>query len=232
MKVGPETPLRSTCDLSDSLLPGQLWELHSADLSKTRKQRLEAAAARRTAHLRLLLQDVHDPHNISACLRSAEAFGIQAVDIVERKPRFKVSTAAKGVGSWLDVRTFSDIPTAIASLHRDGYAIAVALPQSGAVSLEEIPLDQPLALVFANEHEGADRTWVESADYCFTIPMVGLVESLNVSVSAAVALYSLRSRLDQTLSERAMLSLTQSRELLDRWGCRIAERRRHKAGLG
>lgn len=200
-------------------LPPDLWEVLRARFSPARQQRILDVVGKRTAHVRLVLQDVHLPHNISACLRSAEAFGVSHCDIVRIKPsRFKPSGAARGVESWLQVQAYSSIPECAAVLKASGYHIVAAIPRQEAVVLEAVPIDKPLAVLFGNEHAGVDPQWNEYIDGYFTIPMCGMVESLNISVSAAVSLFSLTQRMQAELPrETYYLSQVQQQALLGEW---------------
>jgi tRNA (guanosine-2'-O-)-methyltransferase len=200
-------------------LPSDLWEVLRSRFSAPRQQRLLEVASKRTSHIRLVLQDVHLPHNISACLRSAEALGVLHCDIVRMKTsRFKPSGAARGVESWLQVHSFSSISDCALSLKEQGYKLVAAIPRQEAVPLDQVVIDQPLAVLFGNEHSGVDPLWNEYIDGFFTIPMCGMVESLNISVSAAISLFSLTQRMQALLSAEAYyLSSVQQQALLGEW---------------
>ncbi len=193
------------------------WKDLLPRLTERRRERLEAAASKRTNHIRLVIQDIHHPHNVSACMRSAEAFGIQHVDIVTMREKFNPSTVTKGVTSWLKLTRHADVDSCAAQLKAAGYRIAAGYPAQDATPLDQIAIDTPLAVVFANEHSGADPAWDEHVDVRFTIPMVGLVESLNISVSCAITLYTLRQKLERHLGQRAQLAPAQVAALLDEW---------------
>lgn len=198
--------------------PGQQWRDIQPRLTTERVAKLERAARLRTNHIRLVVQDIHHPHNVSACMRSAEAFGVLGVDVVNIKEKFNPSTVARGVHHWLRIRKFAAADTCIASLKAQGYRIAAGVPYDADYTLPEIPVDRPLAVVFGNEHAGVDQAWLENADVRFTIPMDGLVESLNISVSAAITLFFLTHKSKTTLpAARYHLTEVQQLELLDEW---------------
>lgn len=205
--------------------PSDAWQLLSPQMSPVRRAKLEKVAAARSAYLRLVLQDIHDPHNIGACLRSAEAFGIQNVDLINVQQKFgKPSSVARGARYWLDIHKFNSIPTYLAALRRAGYALAAAYPVQDAVPVSEIPLDRPLAVVFGNEHAGLHPDWREHIDHRFTIPMYGMVESFNISVSVALTLFSLHERCTAKLpAERFFLSHEERQSLLNRWACQQSQ---------
>lgn len=175
----------------------------------------------RTRRVRLIVQDVHQPHNVSACIRSAEAFGVQNIDVVTLTTKFNASTVAKGVDEWVDIQKHETVDACIDSLHKQGYLVAAAFPHGKAVSLEDLPVDRPIAVAFGNEHAGLATEWRDKADVCFTIPMFGIVESMNISVCAAISLYELTTRARKTLPpETYLLSEAERRELLNKWICR------------
>jgi tRNA (guanosine-2'-O-)-methyltransferase len=200
--------------------PDEAWQYLSPQLSDARREKLLKASASRTRFVRLVIQDVHQPHNISACVRSAEAFGIQNIDVVNLNTKFSLSTVARGVDKWVHINQHASIEACAKSLHDQGYVIAAAWPQANAVPLNDLPLDRPIAVVFGNEHLGLAAPWREHADISFTIPMYGLVESLNISVSAAITLHELTQRARQSLaSERYFLSQIERQALLNEWVC-------------
>jgi tRNA (guanosine-2'-O-)-methyltransferase len=160
-------------------VPADAWEVLSPTLSSQRCQRMQQIAGQRTHHVRLVIQDIHNPHNISACLRSAEAFGISRVDIVNTRAFFKVSTASSGVGSWLELRVHTSIAACIAELKNQGYALMLGMPNLDAKPLQQLEVDRPIAVIFGNEHSGVSPEWFNGIDGTFTVPMVGFVESLN-----------------------------------------------------
>lgn len=206
-------------DQTDQAPPGRIWKDLVPRLTSTRAERLEGAASRRTNHIRLVIQDVHHPHNVSACLRSAEAFGVLNVHVVTMRESFSPSTVARGVTSWLRVHRHVSVADCAAALKSMGYCIALGVPpHSATFTLPEVPVDIPLAIVFGNEKEGVSPEWREHANLLFTIPMEGLVESLNISVSAAVTLFQLTQRAKKTVEPNAyFLPETDRLTLLDEW---------------
>jgi len=200
--------------------PDDAWALLSPQLTDARRLRMEQVARARTRHIRLVLQDIHQPHNVSAALRSAEAFGVLCTDVVTLREAFRPSTVARGVHHWLELTRHRSVATCASALKAQGYRLATALPRPDALALDQLPLDQPLAVVFGNEHAGVDPAWDPHIDYRFTIPMVGMVESLNISVAAAVSLYQLTQRARMNLGEQKYyLNPVDLRRLLNRWIC-------------
>ncbi len=201
--------------------PADAWQLLSGKLSPERRAKMEKVARQRSGYLRLVLQDVHDPHNVGACLRSAEAFGIQNVDLVNVQQKFgKPSSVARGSRYWLNMQKFNSIELYLAALRTHGYAIAAAYPAQDAVTVGEIPIDRPLAIVFGNEHAGLHASWMDHIDHRFTIPMYGMVESFNISVSVALTLFNLQQRCRTAVAaDRFYLNAAERNQLLNRWIC-------------
>lgn len=201
--------------------PRDAWALLSPRLTPSRQARMQAVAASRSSHIRLVLQDLHDVHNIAACLRSAEAMGILHVDVVDRKSRFLHSSASRGARAWLTLKRWDSEAECAASLKQQGYLLAGAYPSADAVPLHAVAIAQPLAIVFGNEHAGLAPAWQELLDLRFTIPMYGMVESFNISVAAAVSLYDLSTRARHSLgAAQYALSPDAQRDLLCSWVCR------------
>ena len=208
-----------------SRYPTDAWDLLSAKLSAGRKERMIAMAAQRTAYVRLVVQDLVDPHNISACLRSADAFGVLHVDVVTARQKYRPSTASRGSGQWLKIKRWESIAAAAKSLKAAGYRIAAAYPSAQGRLLEDLPLAEPIALLFGNEHDGVDDAWLPYVDEKFQVPMTGMAESLNVSVCAAICLYATTRRAQvQIEAERYYIPAFEQHELLCEWICKYHSR--------
>ena len=196
-------PLRHSADV--------VIEALSRVVTPERLRRLEEVVAHRTDALTIVLDRIADPHNSSAVLRSAEAFGVQNVHAVVGEHGFRASQGvSKGTQRWLDVTRYDTAEGCARRLKADGYAIYVAA--MGAETTVEMLHGVPrLAIVFGNEHRGVSASMRELADGAFSIPMRGFVESLNVSVAAAITVQSL------VLAGRPPLSPDKQRELLARF---------------
>jgi tRNA (guanosine-2'-O-)-methyltransferase len=151
-----------------------------------RRARIDEAAASRLGGLRLLIENLHDPHNGAAVLRSAEAFGIQRVDVVESAEPFRFSSVVtQGCEKWLDVVRHATLAGALAAQSAEGFALYAAVPGATA-TLEDLDFARPAVVMVGNEHAGLGPEAVAAADVCFGIPMPGLTRSLNLSVAAAL----------------------------------------------
>jgi tRNA (guanosine-2'-O-)-methyltransferase len=151
-----------------------------------RRARIDDAAARRLGGLRLVIENLHDPHNGAAVLRSAEAFGVQRVEVIESVEPFQFSsTVTQGCEKWLDVVRHATLSEAVAALRADGFALYAAVP-GAAATVEDLDFARPAAVMIGNEHEGLGSEALAAADVRFGIPMAGMTRSLNLSVAAAL----------------------------------------------
>ena len=158
-------------------------------LSERRVARLDAVLSRRTRNLALVLEDIHDPHNASACLRSAEGLGLQDVYAIEADVSLAPSRrVVQGADKWLDLHRFETTPSCLEALRAEGYRVYASDLQADT-SLDAIDFRERVALAFGNEHAGASQALFDGADATFCIPMRGFSQSFNVSVAVAVCLY-------------------------------------------
>ncbi len=167
------------------------WDLLAPFLTEERRSRLEEVLARRTAVLRLVAEDLYDAHNLSAILRTAEAFGIQHVHLAGSAPGELNPRVALGAERWLTVERERDAPACLARLKGLGYTIAAAAPGGAAADPLSWEPPGPVALVVGNEHAGLSAAALAAADVVLRIPTTGFTRSLNVSVSAALLIHVL-----------------------------------------
>jgi len=175
-------------------------ELSQLSVGKTEKwprtsrraDRVAAVLSRRQPDLTVVLENVHDPHNVSAVLRSCDAVGILDVHAVyseeERPPAFARTTSASAA-KWITVHTHDTLAGCYAALRAQGFAILATAVEDRSVDIYDQDLTQPVAIVFGNEQRGLSPEAINGADTLVRIPMLGMVESLNISVACAVTLY-------------------------------------------
>lgn len=186
-------------------------------VTERRLQRMREVAAKRTRFVTLLLDDVHDPHNLAAVLRSADAFGIADVHAIEQTSRIRISRhVARGAERWVHLYRYASAKVAIEALRQQGYQIWVAAGEARAARLQDWPGTQPTVFVFGNEHSGVCPQLRALADQCFAVPMVGMVESLNISVACAVTLASVRVKLEAS-NQNFVLAAGEQQALLQYW---------------
>ncbi|MBL7889293.1 MAG: RNA methyltransferase [Bacteroidia bacterium] len=181
----------------------ELIEYLSQFVSDTRKAKMEQVLENRTRHITIVLEDLYQPHNASAVLRSCDIFGVQDIHIVENNNAYTVNKdIAMGSPKWLNLHKYRKAENnsldCIQKLKAKGYRIVATSPHKNGYELKDLPVDKPLALVFGTELTGISDTVREHADEFVMIPMYGFTESFNISVSAALCLHSTVERLHQT----------------------------------
>lgn len=191
-------------------------------MTPERKERLLSVINKRQANLAVVLENVEDPHNISAVMRTADAVGIQDVFVLTTKvPRHKkwgIKSSSSAV-KWLTVHQFTDTAALVAALRSRYDKIYTTHLADGAMSLYDIDFSGSVALVFGNEQTGVSEEIRRLADGNFVIPMMGIIRSLNISVACAVSIYEAMRQ--KTLAGHfAAPSLPEPRrtELLTEWG--------------
>ena len=163
-----------------------------------RQGRVAAVLARRQPDLTVVLENVHDPHNVSAVLRSCDAVGVLRVHTIyteEERPEGFARTSSASAAKWVDAVHHESVESCYAALRAAGFAIVATAVRPDSTDLYDLDLTRPTALVFGNEQRGASEAAVAGADARCVIPMMGMVQSLNISVACAVTLYeALRQR--------------------------------------
>lgn len=156
-----------------------------------RLERLRTALERRQTDLHLVLENVHDPHNVSAVLRTCDAIGIDTVHLVYSEGKFPRLSKASSTGAlkWLELISHNSIDDCYRQLRQEGCAIISTYLGPDTRDLYAIDYRLPTAIVFGNENKGISEEAMKGSDATISIPMVGLVTSLNISVACAVTLY-------------------------------------------
>jgi tRNA (guanosine-2'-O-)-methyltransferase len=158
----------------------------------------------RTRHFTVAIEDIYQPHNASAVVRSCEIFGVQDVHVIENKYKFYASNqVAKGAQKWLNFSLYNkkDVNNTfqcINSLRNKGYKIIATTPHNNSCVLQDFDITQKSAFFFGVEKEGLSKYVMENADGFLKIPMVGFTESLNISVAAAIILQSMNVKLKKS----------------------------------
>lgn len=161
-------------------------------MTEERTKRLNNVLAKRQPGLTIVLENVSDPHNISAVMRTCDAVGVQDIYILNTSIGLHEAWSAKTSSSaakWLTVHQFTDAAECFAALRKKFSRIYTTHLSTDAVSLYDLNLTESVALVFGNEHGGVSKEIIEMADGNFIIPQVGIIKSLNISVACAVSLY-------------------------------------------
>jgi len=188
--------------------------------TERRLQRIEAVLRHRQPDLTVVMENIHDPHNVSAILRSCDAAGVMGVQLVYTDTEFpdigkKSSASAK---KWIGRRRFKSVKECYDQLHEEGFTILATHLEERAQSIYEVDLTKRVALVVGNEHEGVSSEAAELADGILKIPMFGMIQSLNVSVATAVLLFeAVRQRITGGQYDASKLPESAMRELMKEW---------------
>ena len=190
-------------------------------MTPERRQRIEAVLEKRQGDLTVILENVFDPHNISAVMRSCDAVGISEIFVLNTKiPRHRKwgKKSSSSAAKWLLVHQFDDAQKCFSEVRKRYSRILTTWLGADSVSLYDLDLTQPVALVFGNEHTGVSEEIRQMGDGNFVIPQVGMISSLNISVACAVSLYEAfrqRQLADHYKSRR--LSAEQYEKLKNDW---------------
>lgn len=158
-------------------------------MSPERYQRIRQMLRMRQTDLTVCMEEVHKPHNVSAVVRSCDAVGIHQIHAVwDKKTRLRKGTAM-GSQNWVKTQSHDTIADAVGHLKSQNMQVLVTHLSDKAVDFREIDYTKPTAIILGQEKYGATDTAIELADQDIVIPMVGMVQSLNVSVAAALVLY-------------------------------------------
>jgi len=161
-------------------------------MTPERKQKLLSVLSKRQTNLTVVIENVQDPHNISAVMRTCDAVGIQDIYILNTKiPRHKKwgAKSSSSAAKWLTIHQFDNTQQCISELRKRFKKIYTTHLSTDAVSLYDIDFTGSIALVFGNEHEGVSEELRNLADGNFIIPQMGIIQSLNISVACAISIY-------------------------------------------
>ena len=164
--------------------------------SDNKRELFDRLAPLRTRHICVVLEDIYQSHNAAAVLRSCDCFGVQDVHVVESNNPFNpAGDVAVGSSKWVDYYRHPSIKKAYSHLHANGYRIVATLPHENDTMIGDLDISQPTALVFGTELTGLTQEAIDGADGYVKIPMYGFTESFNISVCAALSLFSLTERM-------------------------------------
>jgi tRNA (guanosine-2'-O-)-methyltransferase len=218
--------------------PNDVIAALEAQLTDERKARIDAVLAARLGGLTVVLENLHDPHNGAAALRSIEGFGLTELHVVESAEPFRFSsTVTQGCEKWIELSRYKTFAAAAAALHARGFRLYAAVP-GAPISLADVDVAHPAALVFGNEHAGLSDAAIAACDASFSIPMTGFTQSFNLSVSVAVCVHDASRRRRAALGAAGDLDLQERARLRAKWYALSMDRRaaagivaRHLAGV-
>ncbi|MFA6322003.1 MAG: RNA methyltransferase [Candidatus Buchananbacteria bacterium] len=188
-------------------------------LTENRQRKIESVVANRQSGLVLVLEDIHDPHNAQAILRTCDAFGIQNVYFIfdqekSYNPKKVGQVTSSSANKWLDFHIFKSTPSCLQSLKKQGFKIYATILDEKAKALDQIKFcDKKIAIMLGNEHRGLSAKAIKLADQAIYIPMKGMVQSLNVSVTAAIMIFE-ASRQRNKIDSKNRLSPREQKKLI------------------
>ena len=207
--------------MSDKAYKKALTQYLEGFVSERRLGRLKEVLEARTNHLTLVLEDVYQTHNFSAVLRSADIFGIQSTNFIENRNKYKISEdVSMGSTQWLTLNRYqnhdNNTRACLTDLKVKGYKIVATSLHKNSVSLQELDISKPVALVFGTELTGISSDVEEMADEFVKLPMYGFTESFNISVCAALCMYELSTRLRKEVPDFE-LTVSEKEEIYIEW---------------
>ena len=185
-------------------LDKELIQYFKTFITHNRLEKMEQVLSKRTRYLTVVLENIYQPHNASAVLRSCDGFGAQDVHIIENSNSYRINPGVSlGTSQWLTLHKYNkqeeNSTPAIKTLKANGYRIVATTPHKKDQNLEMFDLSKgKIALFFGTEMHGLSDIVLENADEFMKIPMYGFVESFNISVSCAISLHNLSHRLRES----------------------------------
>ena len=188
-------------------------------LTEERIEVLRRTLSERTRYMTILTENTFHPQNASALVRHCEAFGLQDLHTVETRCKFNPNVnIVRGTDMWVDITRHDSTEEAIKTLKGAGYRLVATTPHRESCTPETFDVEKgPFCLVFGTEHAGVSDEIIEAADEYLRIPMCGMVESLNVSASAAILIYMLSQRMRLSPSIDWRLTEDDASEMMFRW---------------
>jgi len=178
----------------------ELVEHLSEFITKERNEKINRVLENRTRHLTVVLEDIYQPHNASAVLRSCECFGVQDVHIIENNNKFRINPdIVLGATKWLTINKYTkqkhNTEECLNKLKNQGYIIAATSLHEKSISLYDINVSVKTALVFGTEMYGISEKVKEMTDVFVKISMLGFTESFNISVAVALSMFHFTTKM-------------------------------------
>lgn len=191
-------------------------------ISDNKRNLFEEIVLNRTRYVTVLLENIFQPHNAAAVLRSCDCFGIQDVHIIENDWKYTPNKEIDmGSSKWIDLHRYNrqdnNTLASIEHLKSRGYRIVATSPHTNDCFIDQLALDAPVALMFGTEATGLSDIALQNADAFVKLPMYGFTESYNISVSVALALFSLTERLRKDSDIKWQLSTDEQVDIKLKW---------------
>jgi len=190
-------------------------------ISDNKRNKFDEFIHNRTRYLTVVLENIYQSQNASAVLRTCDCFGIQDVHIIENEHKYEINPDVElGSAKWLNLNYYNhkehNTLDAINALRDNGYRIIATTPHKNDLLLEDLPIDNKIALLFGTEKDGLSDIAIQNADAYVKIPMYGFTESFNISVSAAICMHDLTYRLRNSEVDWK-LNQEEKEEILAKW---------------
>jgi tRNA (guanosine-2'-O-)-methyltransferase len=189
--------------------------------TEQRVNKLKNVIKKRQKSITIVMENIADPHNFSACLRSCDAVGMLDVCLLYHSGQtLPVSnkTSSGSASKWVNTKKFHSVKKCFDTLHSEGKKIYTTHLSTKSISLYDLDLTQNIALVFGNEHSGISDEAVKLADENFLIPQIGIIQSLNISVACAVSVFeAFRQRQAKGFFNKSELSELEINAILKNW---------------
>ena len=190
-------------------------------VTEKRRELFKKVLENRTRHFTIAIEDIFQPHNASALVRTCDVFGVQDIHVIEEKYQFYASRlVAKGAQKWVDFNMYNNSNTnnsldCIKKLKEKGYKIIATTPHNDSCTLQDFDITQKAAFFFGVEKGGLSKDVLDNADGYLQIPMVGFTESLNISVAAAIILQNVHERLQKSTINWQLTAEEKNEKYLD-----------------
>ena len=197
-------------------------------ISDNKKELFDEIILNRTKHVTVVLENIFQPHNAAAVLRSCDCFGVQDVHIIENDWKYTPNKDIDmGSSKWLSLKKYNadenNTIDAINQLKSEGYKIVATTPHENDTMIEDLPLDQPIALLFGTELTGLSDIALQHSDAFVKLPMYGFTESYNISVSVALALFNVTERMRKTKDLNWQLTKEEQVEIKLSWSKKVVK---------
>lgn len=198
-------------------MDNQLLEYLLSFLTERRKNLFDEVISKRTRHFTVVIEDVYQLHNTSAVMRSCDIFGIQDLHVIEEMQVKDIDREiAMGAQKWVDINRHKSTVECMKTLKDEGYQIIATSPHNDSTLMHDFDVSNKSAFFFGTEKDGLSNEVLSQADGFLKIPMYGFTESLNLSVSAAIILQSVVTKLKASNIDWE-LSANEKKEILLQW---------------
>jgi tRNA (guanosine-2'-O-)-methyltransferase len=188
--------------------------------TEKRIEKITRVVKSRQHSLTVVIENIHDPHNVSAIFRTCDAVGIPKVNLIynfESFPKIGKKSSASAF-KWVEKDKYKTVDNCYSELRKNGFKIFASSLTDHSKNLYELDLTQKAAIVVGNEHRGVSDEAAKLADDVFLIPQFGMVQSLNVSVATAVILYeAMRQRIKKGMYKKSELDSAVLEKIIDEW---------------